>query len=278
MFRLLYPYGKRKVFNITYDDGILQDIRFVELLNKYVIKGTFNLNSKLMEEEFEWIHPCGMTIKRLSKDVAKELYRGHEIASHTLTHPDFTNLSEEQIMYELSEDKKKLEEWFGCEVVGFGVPFDYYDDVAAECVKRCGFKYARNSEESYSYNPWENFYHWRAGTYHVMPGFLPFVEGFFDTDEKLALCQIVGHSYDLDTENMWDVMENILKRVSEDEDIISMTHAEIVSYLQAMQIAELTEKGIENSSDKELWFEIDGEIICIKPGETFQWNKSGMCK
>ena len=79
MIRLLYPNGKRKAFNITYDDGILQDIRFVELLNKYGVKGTFNLNSKLMEEEFEWVHPCGMTIKRLSKDVAVKLYKGHEI-------------------------------------------------------------------------------------------------------------------------------------------------------------------------------------------------------
>ena len=252
MFRLLYPNGKRKAFNITYDDGILQDIRFVELLNKYGIKGTFNLNSKLMEEEFEWIHPCGMTIKRLSKDVAVKLYEGHEIASHTLSHPNFANLTEEQIIYELSEDKKRLEEWFDCEVVGFGVPFDYYDEMAAECVKRCGFKYARNSELSYSYSPWEDYYRWRAGTYHVMPGFAAFVEGFFETEDEMAFCQIVGHSYDLDTENMWDIMENIVKRVSGDENILSMTHAEVVDYLQAMQIAELTEEGIVTGSDLEL--------------------------
>ena len=38
MIRKLYPNGKRKAFNITYDDGILQDVRFVELLNKYNLK------------------------------------------------------------------------------------------------------------------------------------------------------------------------------------------------------------------------------------------------
>ena len=271
MIRLLYPQGKRKAFNITYDDGILQDIRFVELLNKYGIKGTFNLNSKLMEEEFEWIHPCGMTIKRLSPKAAVELYKDHEIASHTLTHPDFANLTEEQIMYELAEDKKKLEEWFGCEVKGFGVPFDYFDEVAADCVKRCGFKYARNSEESYSYSPWEDYFQWRAGTYHVMPGFTDFVEGFFHTDEELALCQIVGHSYDLDTENMWEQMEDILRRVAADEQILTMTHGKIVEYLQAMQSADMTEEGIVNSSGQELWFEIDGEVISVKAGEVYKW-------
>lgn len=270
MLRLLYPNGKRKAFNITYDDGILQDIRFVKLLNKYGVKGTFNLNSKLMEEEFEWTHPCGMTIKRLSKDVAIKLYEGHEIASHSLTHPDFSNLSEEEIYHEVFEDKKKLEEWFGCEVVGFGVPFDYFDEKAEECVKRAGFTYARNSEESYSYKPWEEYFQWRAGTYHVMPGFKSFVEGFFETDEELALCQIVGHSYDLDTEDMWETLEDIVKRVSEDDAILPMTHAEIVEYLKALEDAELTEEGIFNYSKKELWFEIDGNIISVKPEELYR--------
>ena len=50
MVKKLYPYGKKKAFNVTYDDGVLQDIRFVELLNKYGLKGTFNLNSGLMEK------------------------------------------------------------------------------------------------------------------------------------------------------------------------------------------------------------------------------------
>jgi len=35
MIKRLYPDGKAKAFNITYGDGILQDVRFVELMNKY---------------------------------------------------------------------------------------------------------------------------------------------------------------------------------------------------------------------------------------------------
>ena len=46
--RLLWPGGKRKAFTISYDDGVTQDIRLIELLNKYQIKGTFNLNSGLL--------------------------------------------------------------------------------------------------------------------------------------------------------------------------------------------------------------------------------------
>ena len=29
MIRKCYPYGKKKAFNVTYDDGVLLDVRFV---------------------------------------------------------------------------------------------------------------------------------------------------------------------------------------------------------------------------------------------------------
>ena len=48
MIRKLYPGGKEKAFNVSYDDGVAQDVRFVKLLNRYGLKGTFNLISALM--------------------------------------------------------------------------------------------------------------------------------------------------------------------------------------------------------------------------------------
>ena len=125
MVRKCYPYGKKKAFNVTYDDGVLQDVRFVALLNRYGLKGTFNLNSALMENEFEWIHETGCVVKRLKTDVVKSLYAGHEVASHTLNHPYMHDLSKEGVMWELSQDKRNLEALFGEKIKGFAVPFDF---------------------------------------------------------------------------------------------------------------------------------------------------------
>ncbi len=267
MIRKLYPNGKKKAFNITYDDGITQDVRLVELLNKYGLKGTFNLNSELMKNGFEWTHETGLVIKRLAPEVVVDLYKGHEVASHTLTHPYMSELSEDEIMYQMGQDKKNLEELFQREIYGFAVPFDYYSDLIAKCAEMCGFSYARTSEERYSYvPPKENFY-WAAGAFHIMPKFAEFVDGFFETEEELALCQIVGHSYDLDTEQMWEQIEEVLKRVTEDEDVISLTNIELVRYLKAMRSAVITEEGIKNNSDVELWFEEDGKIFSVMPNE-----------
>ena len=265
MIKKLYPGGKAKAFNITYDDGVLQDVRFVELMNQYGLKGTFNLNSELMETEFQWTHPNGMTVKRLPTTVVSELYQNHEVASHTLTHPYLNQLSEAEVMEQMAKDKEKLERLTGKPVLGFAGPFHHWSDMIANCAKKCGFAYARTAEERYSYAPPEEYYYWGTGSYHIMPGFRDFVEGFFHTQEELALCQIVGHSYDLDVENMWDDMESILKRVAQDDSILSMTNIELVHYLQAMRSAVITEDEIKNPSDLPLWFEKDGQVVCVPP-------------
>ena len=269
MIKKLYPKGKSKAFNITYDDGVVQDICFVELLNKYNIKGTFNLNSQLMAEEFCWIHHCGMPVKRLPKDEVVELYNGHEVASHTLTHPYMHHMDEGAVMYQLGQDKANLQQLFGREICGFAVPFDYYSPLIAQCAKNCGFEYARMSQESFSYTPSADYWWWQCGVFHLSEKFNIFVENFFSTDTELALCQIVGHSYDLDAENMWETMENILSRIAADQSIISMTNLEIVRYLKAMEKAEITAEYIRNNSDAVLWFEANGNKISVNPKEVY---------
>ena len=260
--RKMYPNGKRKAFNITYDDGVCQDIRFVARLNRFGLKGTFNLNSRLMEEEFAWIHPCGMEVKRLSNGAVQGLYDGHEIASHTLTHPYMHDLPEFEILRQLGEDRQRLESIFGREVKGFAVPFDYYSDLIARCAEICGFEYARMSEVSLSYAPCADWYHWKTGVYHIMPELVPFVEGFLTTDQELAVCQIVGHSYDLDAEGLWETMEKICAAVAAQEDVWACTNLELVRYLKAM-----AQFDGENKSDTDLSFEHDCEIRVLRPGD-----------
>jgi hypothetical protein len=267
-----YPGGKTKAFNITYDDGILQDVRFVALMNKYGLKGTFNLNSQLMEQEFEWVHPSGMIVKRLSKDAVRHLYDGHEIASHTLTHPFLNDKTEAELLWEIGEDKRRLEELFGREVAGFGVPFHFYDEKIAECVRKCGFEYGRMSEETRNYSPWQNPFFWNCGIFHLAPELDEYVDAFFRTEEELALCQIVGHSYDLDAENLWEKMECILSRMAGDDMVCSMTHLELVRYLRAMEQAVIGEDYIENPSGSTLWFRVDGQVLELAPNQRWERN------
>ena len=263
----LYPGGKPKAFNITYDDGVTQDIPFVALLNRYGLKGTFNLNSQLMAEEFTWRHECGMDVRRLSIDAVRNLYHGHEIASHTLTHPYMHDLAEEEILRQMGADKENLHAIFGTEVRGFAVPFSYYSETIARCAEKCGFEYARMSECTGNYIPCKDYYFWKTGWYHVIPGVEGYVDNFLNAEDELALCQIVGHSYDLDAEHLWETMERIFQKVSASSAIWACTHLELVRYLKAMEKVEITAECIANHSDAELWFSVDGESIKLLPGQ-----------
>lgn len=262
----LYPEGKAKAFVLTYDDGIQQDVRFVKMLNRYGLKGTFNLNSGLMKSGFAWTHPCGMEIRRLTEAVAAGLYDGHEVASHTLTHPYMYDLTETEIMHQMTEDKKNLEALFGRPVCGFAVPFDYYSDLIAKCAENSGFEYARCSEFSDGYAPGTDYYHWAPGVFHVQPNLMEHVEGFLNTREELALCQIAGHSYDLDTENLWDTMERVCAAAAAREDVWSCTNLELVRYLKAMRGCTVMGNSVCNNSGMDLWFEVNGEIKVVRPG------------
>lgn len=267
MIKKLFPGGKTKAFNISYDDGVVQDVRFVKLLNQYGLKGTFNLNSKLLLTGFEWVHECGMTIKRLPESEIVAVYEGHEVASHTATHPMMEAMTPEAILEEMVSDRRTLEKIFGREVPGFALPFSYHDEKIYRCSKAAGFEYARISEENPDFSIPGDFYRWKGSMFHLRPELEACVEDFLSTDTELAICQIIGHSYDLDVADMWDRMEAILRKLSGREDIWSATHIEIVRYLRKMDQAVITKDGIENNSDVDLWFCIDSRLTVLHPGD-----------
>ena len=58
--------GKNKAITFSYDDGLMQDIRMIEIFNKYNLKGTFNLNSGLLGNR-DMLEINGLNINHLSK-------------------------------------------------------------------------------------------------------------------------------------------------------------------------------------------------------------------
>ena len=79
----------------------------MELLNRYGLKGTFNLNSGLQDASNQWTSN-GVEIRRMGIEGLPDLYRGHEIACHALTHPHLETLEKEAIEREIRTDRKTL--------------------------------------------------------------------------------------------------------------------------------------------------------------------------
>ena len=81
----------KKYFTLSYDDGVLQDRRLVEIFNRYNLKCIFNINSGFFGTENTLIR-LGKPVahNKLTQEEAKKVYAGHEISTHSRTHPDLT--------------------------------------------------------------------------------------------------------------------------------------------------------------------------------------------
>ena len=59
--------GKMKALTFSYDDGVLQDERLIEIFNKYGLKGTFNIKKIELVETIE-----GKVVNRYQVDITSE--------------------------------------------------------------------------------------------------------------------------------------------------------------------------------------------------------------
>ena len=98
--------GKNKAITFSYDDGVTQDIRLIELFNKYNVKGTFNLNSELLGLPGELVrNDVRIDHNKVKPEDVKHIYEGHEVAVHTLTHPNLTQIEDDkEVIREIFEN------------------------------------------------------------------------------------------------------------------------------------------------------------------------------
>ncbi len=227
--------GKMKALTFSYDDGVTQDKRLIEILNKYGLKSTFNLNSGLLGKPGSLIKN-GVTVAHCKPQASeiRKIYEGHEIASHTLTHPMLPELSDKEIIQQVEEDRLRLSEIAGYEVVGFAYPGGgkNFDTRTAEIIKNnTGIKYCRTTVSSYSFNLQENLFEFKPTVCHLREYDKMFELGkqFADSScEKPSVFYIWGHSYEFDIDNSWEKFERFCEFISNREDIFYATNKEIL--------------------------------------------------
>lgn len=89
-----------------------------------------------------------------SSDVQALKDAGHQIASHTVTHPDLTTLAFNDMMAELTNSKNFLENNFGSPVQDFASPYGAYNSSSITAIKTL-YRSHRSVDEGY--NSKDNF-------------------------------------------------------------------------------------------------------------------------
>ena len=80
--------GKMKAVTFSFDDGVTQDKRLIEIFDRYGLKCTFNINSGRLDEAKKLLlgEVTVSHVKPRAQEIAA-IYKNHEIAGHTLSHP-----------------------------------------------------------------------------------------------------------------------------------------------------------------------------------------------
>ena len=270
-----FPEGKAKALTMSYDDGKLQDERLVAIFNRYGIKGTFNINYELMRTEKE--EGKKPQYPRLPMDRIKELYKGHEVATHTMTHPTIERCPLVEVAQEILEDRKNLERLTGGLVRGHAYPNGSYSEEIKQLFRQLGIAYGRVVESVPNYALPKDPLEWHPTCHHTDPELMKKAEFFanFQKRQYLKLMYVWGHSYEFDDKDNWDVIEKFCEYMGGREDIWYATNIEIIDYMEAAKNLKFSadNESVYNPSAQSVWLQVDDKkIVEIKGGQFVDLN------
>jgi len=276
-----FPGGKAKALTLSYDDGIKSDIRLSDIITKYGLKCTFNINTS-------HFNTAGKPNKLQPSEIKEYMLdRGHEIAVHGESHIAPGNSDPSRAIVEFLNCRMTLEREFGMIIRGMAYPDSgirrldngtSYENIRSY-IKNLGIVYSRTlGGDNNSFLMPEDWYAWMPTAHHDNKNLLKWAEEFITTDVKALygtrhyprLFYLWGHSFEFDNNDNWDVIENFAKTVSGKDDIWYATNIEIYEYTTAYNSLVTSADGntIYNPTCTEVFIEIDGKDYSIKPNET----------
>lgn len=221
-----------KAVTFSYDDGVTPDIRLVELMNRYGIKATFNLCSALLGRPIELAEDGRIiTHGKVAPEQVRELYAGHEVAVHTLTHPHIASLPEDEILRQVEEDRLALEALVGYPVVGMAYPYGEHIGVAEVLAGKTPIRYARTVFCNGLFDEQTDLWHFRPTAFHLH------FDQLMELGERFLALQptepqifyIWGHSYELDNDPAnWERLERFFDLIAGREDIFYGTNRDVL--------------------------------------------------
>ena len=250
--------GKKRALTMSYDDGTFQDRRLVDIFNKYGIRGSFHLNGGLLGGE-----------TKIRPDEVSSLYAGHEVSAHSLTHPFLERIPVGEMVHEILEDRRVLEEACGYPVRGMSYPFGTYNDGVVQMLPGLGIRYSRTVKSTRKFEIPNDFLLWHPTCHHNDEQLFTLLENFKNYKHPMPLLYVWGHSFEFDRNDNWDRIERFCAEASGMEDTWYATNIEIYDYVMALRALEFSvDRGmVYNPSAIDVWVRVDHEIVWLPAGE-----------
>lgn len=226
--------GKKKAVTFSFDDGVLQDLRAIEILDKYGLKATFNLNSGKFGTKYPY-ETNGRRVERTiiePQDVEKT-YRNHEVAVHTSGHFNLTELPDSCVTWQVEEDRKALERLTGKEIRCMAYPCGGVNNDArtARVIRNTTkIRFARTIMSTYSFDLQSDLLRYNPTLHFLDARAVELAQEFLAMQtETPKVFYIWGHTYELDgSVNGWERFETLCGLLAKKEDIYYGTNSEVV--------------------------------------------------
>jgi len=270
-----FPGGRARALTLSYDDGVQQDKELMEILNRHGLKCTFNISSGLYAEEGT-VYDEGRIHRRMTKSEALALYTdsGHEIAVHGLTHPWLEKLPLPVCVREIIEDRENLEAEYGGTVRGMAYPYGTYNDDVVSVLRNCGICYSRTVHSTEQFDIPTDWLRLPATCHHDNPRLMELAKNFLENPSWGApwMFYLWGHSYEFEARNNWNVIEEFAEYMGGRKEVWYATNIEIYDYVKAYKQLNFNAAMtyVENPTAYELWFETNGKLYSVKPGENLK--------
>lgn len=230
----------RKWITFSFDDGTVQDRRLIEILDRYGLKGTFNLNSGLFGQvhdiEHDGIRVCH---DELTSEEAAALYRGHEVAVHTLTHPNLLECSREEVIRQVEQDAENLKKLTGREITGMAYPCGpfYNEEIIQAIVEHSPVRWARTVSCHHTFRLPERWMEWHPTAYQNDENLMELADRFLRQEaEEDRLFYVWGHSFEFDKYKSWDAFERFCEKIAGHKDITYAANGEIYRWYTAKDV------------------------------------------
>ncbi len=274
MTHLTFPGWRKKAFTMSYDDGVEQDIRLIEIMQRHGVKGTFNINGESLLRD-EYTYPEGTIHRPMGRKLALEAYvgSGMEVALHSFTHPFLDRIPQEMATYEVMKDREVLESVFGGVIRGMAYPMGTFSDMTVRVLEACQVAYARTTVSTGRFDLPTDWLRLPATCHHNDPRVLDLAHKFVEESDPWGFAQLFylwGHAYEFESANNWEHIEHILSIVSGHDEVWYATNMEIYHYIKAYEALEfgVACHAVYNPTATDVCFEYAGRRFLSKAGET----------
>ena len=273
-----FPDFKLKAVTLSYDDGVRQDKRLISIMQKYGLKGTFNINAGIFSDKNE-----GKEKGRMSKQEALGLYipSGMEVAIHGYRHFSLASIATNLAINDIVSDRKELENLFGRVITGMAYANGSYSEEIIELLHKVGIRWARLAGESEKFDLPTNWLAWQGTCHHDNPRLMDLAKEFVEQKEhwyywnrELKIFYLWGHSYEFDDNNNWERIEAFAEYMGGRNDIWYATNGEIFEYLQACDRLEFGMDGsfVKNTSGIDVYLDYLERKCIIPAGKTVRMD------